>query len=234
MSPHVTDGASQLASSKGESINLDYQPSAAGPKGPSFVLMTPTTRPAVGGRSLRPWASATRHVQWRWHLVVTVTWVVVLAISPYAEASGGWHDLALAGHLLGIIVGFGAVLLVDWHGLVWLSGLRTFRDSLRIGEVAHPLVWMGLLLILVSGTFLGPDLTEPLTWVKQVAVLALVNNGVAVRPLGARLSLLRPRITRMAELPSHHRVALIASIVVSQLGWWTAALVGYLETLSRR
>lgn len=160
--------------------------------------------------------------------------MLVLAVSPYAVATGAWHDVVLAGHLLGVVVGLGAVLLVDWHGLVWLSGLRTFRDSLRIGEAAHPLVWMGLALILLTGAFLGPDLTEPTTWVKQVAVLALVNNGVAVRRLGARLSLLRPRILGLAELPGHHRVAMISTLTVSQLGWWTAAVIGYLETLSRR
>ncbi|WP_353951343.1 hypothetical protein V6K52_17145 [Knoellia sp. S7-12] len=175
-----------------------------------------------------------RHVQWRWHAAVTAGWALALAVSPYTRASGVGHDVALGGHLLGLVVAFGAVTLVDWHGLVWLSGLRTFRDSLRIGEVAHPLVWMGLLLIIVTGAFLGPDLREPTAWVKQLAVLALVNNGVGVRRLGARLSLLKPRIHRIAELPRRHRIAMIISLAVSQLGWWTAAVIGYLETLSRR
>lgn len=196
--------------------------------------MSIATGTSLEGRSPRPWASAMRHVQWRWHAIVTLGWALTLAVSPFLKASGVWHDLALGGHLLGMVVGLGAVLLVDWHGLVWLSGLRTFRDSLRIGEAAHPLVWMGLLLILVTGAFLGPDLSEPATWVKQVAVLALVNNGVAVRRLGGRLSLLKPRIHRIAELPRRHRVAMILSLVVSQAAWWTAAVVGFLETLSRR
>jgi len=196
--------------------------------------MSTAAQAAAEGRSPRPWASAIRHVQWRWHLLVTALWAAVLALSTVAEASGGWRDLALAGHLLGIVVGLGAVLLVDWHGLVWLSGLRTFRDALRIGEAAHPLVWMGLLLIMLTGAFLAPDLGEPSTWVKQVAVLVLVNNGVAVRRLGARLSLLRPRIHGIGELPQPHRTAMLTTLVVSQLGWWTAAVVGYLETLSRR
>lgn len=175
-----------------------------------------------------------RQVQWRWHATVTSGWALALALSPALEVSGLGHDIALGGHLIGMIVAFGAVLLVDWHGLVWLSGLRTFRDSLRIGEAAHPLVWMGLLLIIVTGAFLGPDLSEPTTWIKQAAVLALVNNGVAVRRLGARLSLLKPRIHRIAELPRHHRIAMILSLVVSQVAWWTAGVVGYVETLSRR
>ncbi|MEO7270256.1 MAG: hypothetical protein ABIW49_13720 [Knoellia sp.] len=196
--------------------------------------MTSSTDTSVEGRSPRPWASAMRQVQWRWHAIVTAGWAVALALSPFLKASGVWHDIALGGHLIGMVIGFGAVLLVDWHGLVWLSGLRTFRDSLRIGEAAHPLVWMGLLLIIVTGAFLGPDLGEPTTWVKQLAVLALVNNGVAVRRLGARLSLLSPRIHRIAELPQRHRIAMIISLVVSQAAWWTAGVVGFLVTLSRR
>ncbi len=175
-----------------------------------------------------------RQVQWRWHVIVTAGWAIALALSPFTKASGIAHDVALAAHLIGLVLAFGAVMLVDWHGLVWLSGLRTFRDSLRIGEAAHPLVWMGLLLIVVSGAFLGPDLSEPVAWIKQLAVLALVNNGVAVRRLGARLSLLKPRIYRIADLPRHHRIAMIVTLVVSQVGWWTAGVVGFLATLSRR
>lgn len=199
-----------------------------------YVAMTAYTDSSLEGQSPRPWASAMRHVQWRWHAAVTAVWALVLALSPFAELSGLGHDLALGAHLLGMVVGFGAVLLVDWHGLVWLSGLRTFRDSLRIGEAAHPLVWMGLLLVLVSGTFLGPVLSQPSTWVKQLAVLALVNNGVAVRRLGARLSLLTPRIHSLTELPRRHRIAMVLSLTTSQIGWWTSAIVGFAVTLSRR
>lgn len=166
--------------------------------------------------------------------MVTLGWALALAVSPFAVASGSWHDLALGGHLIGLVLSLGAVLLVDWHGLVWLSGLRTFRDSLRVGEAAHPMVWVGLLLLVVTGAFLGPDLHEPTTWVKQVAVLALLNNGVAVRRLGARLSLLRPRILGMGQLPPRHRAAMVLTVAISQLGWWTAAIVGYLANLSRR
>lgn len=199
-----------------------------------YVAMTSSTDSSVEGRSPRPWASAIRHVQWRWHAAVTVGWALALGLSPLLETTGVAHDIALGGHLVGLVVAFGAVLLVDWHGLVWLAGLRTFRDSLRIGEAAHPLVWMGLLLVIVTGAFLGPDLSDATTWVKQVAVLALVNNGVAVRRLGARLSLLKPRIHRIAELPSHHRIAMVLSLAVSQVAWWTAGVIGYVETLSRR
>ena len=198
-----------------------------------YVAMTSSTDTSVEGSSPRPWASAMRQVQWRWHAAVTVGWGLALAISPVATTVGVGHDVELAGHLLGMVIAFGAVLLVDWHGLVWLSGLRTFRDSLRIGEAAHPLVWMGLGLVIVTGAFLGPDLSEPTTWVKQLAV-ALVNNGVAVRRLGARLSLLKPRIHRIGQLPRHLRIAMISSLVVSQVAWWTSAVVGFLVTLSRR
>lgn len=196
--------------------------------------MEPLGGALVEGVSPRPWASAVRHVQWRWHLIATLGWATALGLSQVLEVQGVAHDLALALHLLGLVVGFGAVLLVDWHGLVWLSGLRTFRETLRVGEAAHPLVWMGLLLVIVSGAFLGPDLGDTRTWVKQAAVLALVNNGVGVRRLGARLSVLRPRILAIGELPVRHRVAVGTSLVVSQLAWWTAAVIGFLVTLSRR
>lgn len=196
--------------------------------------MALTTDSSVEGLSPRPWASAMRHVQWRWHAAVTAVWALALGVSMLVGPAGSDHDIALGVHLVGMVIGLGAVLLVDWHGLVWLAGLRTFRDSLRVGEAAHPLVWMGLLLMITSGAFLQPDLSKPTTGIKQVAVLALLNNGVAVRRLGARLSLLRPRIHRLGDLPRRHRYAVITTLAVSQVAWWTAAVVGYAETLSRR
>lgn len=87
----------------------------------------------------------------------------MLALSASLSSSGWGQDLARGLHLLGAVIAFGAVLLVDWYGLVWISGLRTFRETLRVSEAAFPLVWLGLILLLVSGVFLAPDLGAPLT-----------------------------------------------------------------------
>ena len=67
----------------------------------------------VEGVSPRPWASAVRNVQWTWHLVVTLGWATALGLSQVLETQGVAHDIALGAHLLGLVVAFGAVLLVD-------------------------------------------------------------------------------------------------------------------------
>ena len=32
------------------------------------------------------------------------------------------RPVALALHVLSLVVSFGAVLVIDWHGLLWLAG----------------------------------------------------------------------------------------------------------------
>ena len=96
-------------------------------------------------------------MQWQWHLIASLGWGSALVLSQVVDVRGAAHDVALAAHLLGLVVGFGAVLLV-----------------------------------------------------------------------------LRPRILAITELPARHRVSVAASLVVSQAAWWTAAVVGFLVTLSRR
>ena len=50
------------------------------------------------------------------------------------------------------MISLGAVLLVDWYGLVWMAGLRTLSECLRLAQAAHPLIWLGLGLLLASGS----------------------------------------------------------------------------------
>lgn len=109
-----------------------------------------TTPPPAEGASPRPFVGVEPSYLKRWHVIVTAGWAIALAASSSISVRVWGQYLAVGLHLLGLAVTLGAVFLVDWHGLVWLSGLQTFRETLRVGEAAHTLVWFGLLL-LISG-----------------------------------------------------------------------------------
>src|SRR4051812_21246249 len=131
--------------------------------------------------------SVVRPRAWRGHLLVTLLWAGALGASTRVVLDRGAFTVAVALHVLGLVVGFGAVLLVDWYGLAWMAGLRTLPECLRLAQAAHPLIWLGLGVMLVSGVGLAPDLGSATAWTKQVLVLVLLNNGVAVRAQTRRL-----------------------------------------------
>jgi hypothetical protein len=182
------------------------------------------------------WFAAVKSVlrpgAWRGHLLVTVVWAGVLAASTRVEPGHAARAVAVAVHVTGLVVALGAVLLVDWYGLAWVAGLRTLSECLRLAQAAHPLIWLGLSLLLASGIGLAPDLTSPVVWIKQVLVLVLLSNGVALRAQSRRL---RDASTarRLSELPRALRVQLVTTVAVSHVAWWGAATLGFITAATR-
>jgi hypothetical protein len=133
-----------------------------------------------------------------------VCWLAVVLAAPRQHPSELVHSLALFGHLVSVVLGFGAVLLVDWFGLLWLTGNRTLEDVLRTARGAHVPIWLGFAGLLTTGLF---------------AVLIVGLNGV----YSGRLA---PEMARRPGLLARSVVA----TGLSQLGWWTAVVVGFLNS----
>ena len=90
-------------------------------------------------------------------------------------------------HVIALVLSFGAILIVDWVGLLWLLGKRDLHDTRRLEAAAQPLIWGGLAVLLVSGALIKPDITSPVTQVKLLCVLVLMLNGVSLVPVMRRL-----------------------------------------------
>jgi hypothetical protein len=177
-------------------------------------------------------ASVLRPQAWRAHLLVSVLWAAALSVSTRVELGHAALTVAVAVHVMGLVVGLGAVLLVDWYGLVWMAGLRTLSECLRLAQAAHPLIWFGLVLLLASGIGLAPDLGSTIVWVKQALVLVLLNNGVALRAQSRRLRTVSTA-DGLRALPRALRAQLVTSVAVSQLSWWGAAVLGFVTAATR-
>lgn len=145
-------------------------------------------------------------------------------VADHVNPDDTLHEVALFGHLACLVLGFGAVLAVDWVGLLWLLGHRTLPEVLETaGNVQVP-IWIGLAGLLVSGVLLEPDLTGPWTRLKLVLVLVVIWNGLLAgalhRALSARAGNGTPRLLiGMAAL----------STLVSQAGWWGSMTIGFLN-----
>ena len=131
--------------------------------------------------------------------------------------------------MLSLVVSFGAVLVIDWHGLLWLAGRRGLTESTRLAAGVGPLIWGGLAGLMATGALLHPDLSSPLTVTKLVLVLAVAWNGAAMSPLRRRLARL-PAYVKPADLPRRDWRLMMTATVISQVGWFGAIVIGFVNS----
>ncbi|QSY48786.1 MULTISPECIES: hypothetical protein [Streptomyces] len=149
-------------------------------------------------------------------------WAAAVWAAPHVHADPLLHRVALFAHLACLLVGFGAVLTVDWIGALWLMGRRSLGDVLSTAGAVHAPIWGGLVGLTASGVFLHPDTGSTLTRVKLCLVLLVALNGVHAMALHRRL------LGHRASRPLLARCA--ASVLLSQAGWWGATGIGFLNS----
>lgn len=132
---------------------------------------------------------------------------------------------ALFVHLTALVIGFGAVVVVDGCALQWLLGRRSPGQLTRVASAAQLPIWLGLTGLVLSGALCQPNFALRLTWVKLGLALLVMLNGLYAYALGERLV----RADAEAIPPGLLRHA-TAVAVVSQLGWWGAMIIGVVST----
>lgn len=188
------------------------------PKGTVSATLTESRRAARHRRALGYWAVL---------LSLTLSLWVGAQVVPH-----DWvHRPALFVHLASVIVGLGSAVLLEMSGLLWMLRRTQLEDLRRVGRTVSAMAWLGIAGLFFSGAFLQPDLTNPLTDLKMLAVLVAAMNGVAMTRLTDELARLPGRV-RFSMLPARLRLWCVWSAIVSQVGWWTAVLIGMLNTAS--
>lgn len=162
---------------------------------------------------------------------VLLAMLVSLWLGSVIEPPSWLRYPMLFGHLTGVIVGLGAAILLESKALLWAMGRAHIGDIRMVERIASPLAWIGLGGLLATGAFLEPNLENPLTAIKMVAVTVAALNGVALTRLTAELHRLPPH-TAFRRVPWQLRAGCIGTSVTSQLAWWTAVIVGMLNTAS--
>lgn len=144
-------------------------------------------------------------------------------VSLHLHADPALHTAALFVHLASLVLGFGAVLVADYHGLLWITGRCTLNDALGSAARLHVPIWTGLAGLVVSGVMLHPDLTSPLTRTKLALVLILTLNGLQAGLLNRRTA------QRASSTPLPPRLLAwgATNALVSQVCWWGAVVIGF-------
>lgn len=152
--------------------------------------------------------------------------VVVLLIvwsSQFVHPTPAVHQVAQFVHLTCVVVGLGSVLVVDWYGLRWQLGHTSLESVVATAGTLTIPIWFGLCGLLLSGMFLEPDLTSPLTQAKAGMVVVAGFVGVVALAAQRRLANVGPR------RPAHVVRLALALAVVSQVCWWGATVIGFLN-----
>jgi hypothetical protein len=164
-------------------------------------------------------------------VAAAVLWLVCIILGVVTRPTAEVHRAALMFHLVAMVVSFSAVLAVDVRGFLWLAGLRHVHTAMRMEKFATPLIWSGLLVLMISGIFLELRLDSPLTLAKLAAVLGLILNGIWLIPLKERLNDVG-RAAPFQGFTGAFRQQLLLRFSLSQLCWWTAVLVGFIAAAS--
>jgi hypothetical protein len=182
--------------------------------------ITATTPPATRGRVD--------------YAVVAATWaVVVIAAAVFPLDHPHVARVALFIHLVSMAVGFGAVIVIDVYGILWLLGQRTLAELVDLDTAAHTVIAIGVGGLLASGIALQPDLGTPLAWFKMLLVLALMLNGLAAQRMLVRLRKTLPPTTRGASIPWAAFQRGLTAAMVSQASWWGAIAIGFITNANR-
>jgi hypothetical protein len=150
------------------------------------------------------------------------------SLQPHPDA----HLPLLFIHLASVIAGLGATVVLDAKAVLWVGGRADLADVTRMERSVTPLAWIGIAGLLTSGAFLSPDLGMPPTALKMTAVFLAAANGVAVGRLTDELRRL-PEGIRFRRLPPRLKWWCAGSASLSQLSWWTAVVLGMVNTSSR-
>jgi transposase-like protein len=161
--------------------------------------------------------------------VVMAAFAACIVLSRLVPEAYPLRPAVGALHVMSLVASFGAVLLVDWHGLLWLAGRRALTESTRLAAAASPVIWVGLGGLFATGTLLRPDIGSPLTLLKLALVLGVAVNGAVMAPVRMRLAALSADASPV-DVPEREWRRMMLSTTVSQIGWWGAVVIGFINS----
>ncbi|MEU9176138.1 hypothetical protein AB0C90_04615 [Streptomyces sp. NPDC048550] len=157
-------------------------------------------------------------------LVAMMVLTAGLWFSLHVRTDETLHTAVLFVHLASLVLGFGAVLAADYHGLLWATGRCSLTEVISATSRLHVPIWAGLGGLVVSGLMLHPDLHSLLTQAKIALVGLLTLNGLQAGLLGRRLAEATGPVGRGLTAWGG------ATALLSQVCWWGAVAIGFLNT----
>ena len=135
--------------------------------------------------------------------------------------------LLLFVHLAGLVLGFGSVLVTDLYGLLWIRDRVRFPQLVRVSGVTEMFVWVGWGVMVASGIplLVLKGEIDNLLVVKLFFVALIGLNGILLHTLHDKVR----GYEQGSEVPTTVLFRLSFSLLVSQIAWWGALVIGFLH-----
>ncbi len=143
------------------------------------------------------------------------------------------NTISLFIFIAGFVIGLGAVTVIDLHGFLGRKSSYWTEATTRTHKVTKPLIWIGIILVLVGGfLFYRTEGFTTIPLVQLILAIVLILNGVFLSFRVSPFMLQREKEGKAGELlPMSWQRKITVSFIVSFIGWWgmLALLAFYLN-----
>lgn len=144
-----------------------------------------------------------------------------------ADMSSPIFFIFLFIHIVSLITAFGAVIAIDFAGLMWMIKKISLKNVTTIANTTQKLIWIGWVGLVFSGSFLilFKGYIDELTVIKVFFVLMVGLNGIFLHFIKKSTEALGD----VNELPPYIMYRMTLASTISQLGWWGALTIGFVH-----
>jgi hypothetical protein len=135
--------------------------------------------------------------------------------------------------IAGFVVGLGAVIVIDILGFLGRKSEYWTEATIRTHKVTKPLIWVGTCLAVVGGIIFYTQygFTNIASALAVIAVV-LVLNGLFLSFVVSPFLLAQEKMgNQRMLLPASFQKKIAASLIVSDVGWWSALILFVMEIL---
>jgi len=135
------------------------------------------------------------------------------------------YNWALFFHFMGIVIGLGAVTVIDTLGFVSRKSKEMTQTTIMAHHVTKPLIWIGTFLVLISWIFLF-DGSLISYWKSFILLILILNGNFLSFYISPRLDKL---LGKNKLLPFDLQRKITLSFIVSFTGWWVFVFLSILS-----
>lgn len=133
------------------------------------------------------------------------------------------ETIILPIHILVLLYTLGNVAMADHEGLAWVRGKAMTLDAIKLARY-HKRIWIGLGLMILTGTLLFVPLREyllrrPSFYIKMACIGALIANGTLI---GDLMKIATEKSFKEVSIAA--KVRLFVSGAISSLAWLGAII----------
>ena len=127
-------------------------------------------------------------------------------------------------HFVGIIIGLGAVIVIDIMGFFSRKDKNKIQDTIAAHHTTKPLIWIGTIIVLTTWIFmlLGNSFDGIYFW-KSLLLTIIILNGCFLS------FIISPNLDKMIGvrklLSLNLQVKIGISLIISFLSWWSFVLL---------